>query len=187
MSGAPAAAYTCRCGPCRRAHGGCPRACPRVGFHRHPVYPGRRLPPQPPERPFERPDVYVVQQCREPGLARPAGRVVHPNEMIWKIVPTLRSALQFLVQVPHQSGPSLRSTRCLRRHPQYYAPIRHPAGHSLLPLVFPRQASPPVTYWSNRQDFSGSHDFPVHMIWSPTPAVRRSLAMSVTTVLPSAI
>jgi len=32
-----------------------------VGFHRHPVYPGRRLPPQPSIRPFERSDVNVVQ------------------------------------------------------------------------------------------------------------------------------
>jgi len=44
-----------------------------------------------------------------------------------------------------------------------------------------------VTYWSSLQDFSGSHDFLVHMIWSPTPAVRRPLALSATAVLPSAI
>ena len=98
-----------------------------VDFHRHPVHPGRRLPPQPPERSFERLDVDVVQQRREPGLARPFGRVVHPDEMIWKIGPTLCSVPQFLVRVPHQSRPSLRSTRCLRRHPRYYASIRHPA------------------------------------------------------------
>ena len=34
---------------------------------------------------FERLDVDVVQQRREPGLARPFGR--HPGEMIWKIGP----------------------------------------------------------------------------------------------------
>ena len=158
-----------------------------VGFHRHPVHPGRRLPPQPPERPFERLDVHMVQQRREPGLARPFGRVVHPDEMIWKIGPTLCSVLQLLVRVPHQSRPSLRSSRCLRRHLRYYASIRHPADHSLPPPVFPRRASPPVTYGSRRQDFSGSHDFLVHMIWSPTPAVRRRLAISATPMLPSAI
>jgi hypothetical protein len=43
-----------------------------------------------------------------------------------------------------------------------------------------------VTHGSSLQDFSGSHDFLVHMIWSPTPAVRRPLAISVTPVLPSA-
>src|SRR5271166_5752405 len=72
----------------------------------------------PPERSFERLDVDVVQQRREPGLARPFGRVVHPDEMIWKIGPTLCSVPQFLVRAPHQSRPSLRSTRCLRRHPR---------------------------------------------------------------------
>jgi len=40
---------------------------------------------------------------------------------------------------------------------------------------------------SSQQDFSGSHDLLVHMIWSATPAVGRALAMSVTTMLPSAI
>jgi hypothetical protein len=39
-----------------------------------------------------------------------------------------------------------------------------------------------VTYWSGLQDFSGSHDFLVHMTWSPTPAALRLLAKSVTTV-----
>jgi hypothetical protein len=43
-----------------------------------------------------------------------------------------------------------------------------------------------VTYGSSLQDFSGSHDFLVHMTWSPTPAVRRRLAISATPVLPSA-
>jgi hypothetical protein len=85
-----------------------------VGLHRHPDHPGRRLPPQPPERSFERLDVHVVQQRREPGLAQPSGRVVHPDEMI-RIGPTLCSVLQFLARAPHQSRASLRSTRCLRR------------------------------------------------------------------------
>ena len=48
--------------------------------HRYPIPAGRCLPPQPPERPFERLAREVVEQRREPGLARPDGRVVHPNE-----------------------------------------------------------------------------------------------------------
>jgi hypothetical protein len=52
-----------------------------VGIHCHPVYPRRRLLPQPSIRPFERSDVNVVQQRREPSLARPSGRVVHPGEI----------------------------------------------------------------------------------------------------------
>jgi hypothetical protein len=43
-----------------------------------------------------------------------------------------------------------------------------------------------MTYGSSLQDFSGSHAFLVHMIWSPTPAVLRRLATSATPVLPSA-
>ena len=58
---------------------------------------------------------------------------------------------------------------------------------SLPPPVFPRRASSPLTYGSGWQDFSGSHDFLVHMTWSPTPAVCRRLAISATAVLPSAI
>jgi Recombinase zinc beta ribbon domain len=101
-----------------------------VGFHRHPVHPGRRLPPQSPKRAFKCLDVHVVQQRRESGLARPFDRVVHPDEMIRKIGPTLCSVLPLLVLAPHQSRPSLRSTRRLRRHPRYYASIRHPADQA---------------------------------------------------------
>src|SRR5271157_1740792 len=78
---------------------------------------------------------------------------------------------------PHDSRAAQRT---LRLDPSSCRP-------NLPPPVFPRRASPPVTYGSGWQDFSGSHDFLVHMIWSPTPAVRRLLAMSATAVLPSAI
>ena len=70
-----------------------------VGFHRHPIHPRRRPPTQSPERSLERLDVHMVQQRREPGLARPCGRVVHPGKMIWEIGPTLCSAPQPLVRV----------------------------------------------------------------------------------------
>ena len=59
---------------------------------------------------------------------------------------------------------------------RYYTPIRHPAAHNERPPVVPRPFRPPATTRSMRQGFSGSHDLCVHMIWSPTPAIRNLLA-----------
>src|SRR5260370_16789658 len=134
--------------------------------------PGRRLPPQPSIRPFERSDVNVVQQRRDPGLARPLGRLIPPGEIGRQDDPALGPVPCLLTGVPHQSGPSLRSARCLRRHRRYYAPIRHPAVPEERPPVVPWPTPPPVTSRSTRQGFSGSHDFCARMIWSPTPAAR---------------
>ena len=103
--------------------------------HRHPIHTWRCLPLLPPKRPFERLDVDMVKQRREPGLARPSGRVVHPNKRLRPGHPALRLALPVLVRDPQWSGSSLRSARCLRRHLQYYTPIRHPADQRARPLV----------------------------------------------------
>jgi hypothetical protein len=149
---------------------------PLVVRHRHSVHAGRRLPPQPPERSFERRDVEMVEQRREAGLARPRGRIVHPDEMRMQGFPALRLDLPVLARGPQWSGPSLRSARCLRRHQQYYAPIRHPTAHRALPPVLPRQTSAPVTSRSMRWGFSGSHAIPANVTWSPTPAARALLA-----------
>jgi hypothetical protein len=105
------------------------------GLHRHPPStPGAALGAAcRPSRRNARSSASAPTWCssaRESGLARPFGRIVHPDEMIWKISPTLCSALQLLVLAPHQSRPSLRSTRCLRRHPRYCASIRHPADQT---------------------------------------------------------
>jgi len=119
----------------------------------------------------------VMQKRREPGLARPFGRIIHPNEISWQTAPALSPALPLLTRVPHQSGPSLRTTRFLRRHRQYYAPIRHPAAPREWPPVVPRLTPPPPTMRSMLQGFSGSHELCAHMMWSPTPATQNQLAI----------
>jgi hypothetical protein len=83
----------------------------------------------------------VVQQRREPGLTRPFGRLVHPLQIARQAIP----ALPPLCRAPRLSGPSLRSTRCLRRHRRYYTPIRHPAPYEIGAPVIPRSLSPAVT------------------------------------------
>src|SRR6266851_2590970 len=52
-----------------------------VLVHRHPIDPGAGGPPLPSERPFERGNVDVMQQCCEPRLARASGRVIHTPEV----------------------------------------------------------------------------------------------------------
>jgi hypothetical protein len=69
--------------------GGCDRCGPRPPLTAACCLRWRR-PPQPPKRPFERRGVHIVEQRREPGLARPVGRVVHPNEMPVQGLPALR-------------------------------------------------------------------------------------------------
>ena len=68
----------------------------------------------------------MVQPSRESGLTRPPGRIVHPQQMDRAACPALGPALPTLQRTPLPSGPSLRTTRCLRRHLRYYAPTRHP-------------------------------------------------------------
>src|SRR5258707_2965596 len=52
-----------------------------VLVHRHPIDPRAGGPSLPPERPFERGDIDVMQQCPEPSLARSSGRVIHTPEV----------------------------------------------------------------------------------------------------------
>src|SRR5262249_47315652 len=148
--------------------------------HRHPVHPGRRSSLLTRKRSIERRLVDMVEQRREPGLARPRGRLLHPGKTTRQGLLVLRPALPCLAQAPLRSGPSLRSARCLRRHRQYYAPIRHPETHRAWPPVLPRHTPPPATSRSTPQGFTGSHDVCAHMTWSTTPAARTSLATRAT-------
>ena len=71
-------------------------------------HPRRAPPPRAPKRPFERRHVNVMEQRREPGLARPMDRVGHPNKMPVQGSPALRLDLRASVRAPRWSGPSLR-------------------------------------------------------------------------------
>ena len=67
---------------------------PLVVLHRHPIdaWTGRTSLPS--ERPFERPNVDVMQQRREPGLARTSGHLVHTREVRLQGLPALCLALR---------------------------------------------------------------------------------------------
>ena len=139
----------------------------RIVLHRHRVYPGRRRSSQPPERSLERSYVHVVQQRSESGLPRPAGRIVHPQQVRRQACPVLPP----LRRAPLPSGPSLPTARCLRRHLRYYAPIRHPNAHETTAAIFPRRWSPAVTCCRAHPGFPGSDDILAYMMWSMTPAL----------------
>src|SRR5207245_1327690 len=55
---------------------------PLVVLHLHPIDPWTGRASLPPKRPFERGNVDVMQQCREPCLARTSGRLIHTLE-VW--------------------------------------------------------------------------------------------------------
>jgi hypothetical protein len=158
----------------------------RVALHRYPINPGRRRPPQTPIRSFKRIDVHMVQQRCEPGLTRPLGRFMHSDQSVGQIAPALRPDLSSHHRVPFLSGPFLRTTRSLRRHHRYYAPIRHPAVHGTQPSVVPRSSFPPVTNRRTLPGFPGSDDICGYMTWSTTPAPRATLTQACRAVLPSA-
>ena len=67
---------------------------PLVVLHRHPIDAWTGRTSLPPERPFERPNVDVMQQRREPGLARTSGRLVHTREVRLQGLPALCPALR---------------------------------------------------------------------------------------------
>ena len=71
-----------------------------VVLHRYPIDSGTGRAPLPPERSLERGDVDVVQQCREPGLARASGRRVHTLEVRQQGLPALCPALRLLRRDP---------------------------------------------------------------------------------------
>ena len=105
--------------------------------------PGTRCAPLPSERSSERGDIDVMQQCREPGLARSSGRRIHPQEVRQQGLPALCLALRLLLGIPScrplfsiTSLPSATSS-ILWGGP---TPIRDQR-----PVVFPRSPPPPVT------------------------------------------
>src|SRR6266851_9475019 len=75
--------------------------------HRHPVDPGARGPSLSPERPFERCDVDVMQQCCEPRLARASSRVIHTPEVRQQGLPAQCPALRLFRRDPLLPPPSL--------------------------------------------------------------------------------
>ena len=72
---------------------------------------------------------------------------------------------------PAVSGPSLRTTRCLRRHLRYYAPVRHPHTPEATAMVFPRRLPPAVTARRAHPGFPGSDGVRAYMMRSMTPAL----------------
>ena len=75
--------------------------------HRHPIDPGTGCASLPPERPFERGDVDVMQQCREPCLARASGRLIHTPEVRQQGLPALCPALRLFRRDPFLPLPFL--------------------------------------------------------------------------------
>jgi hypothetical protein len=67
---------------------------PLVVLHRHPIDARTGRTPLSPERPFERSDIDVMQQCREPRLARTSGRLVHTREVRLQGLPAQCLALR---------------------------------------------------------------------------------------------
>ena len=99
------------------------------------------------------------------------GRFVHANQTGIPGYPALRLDQGRLSRDPRRLRPSLRPTRCLRRHQRYYASIRHPAAHRSHRSGLPCDPTPLPTKQRKRQGFSSSDDIRANMIRSPTPAV----------------
>ena len=68
--------------------------------HRHPINPGTGCAPLPPECPFERGDVDVMQQCREPCSTRSSGRLIHTPEVRQQGLPAQCPALRLFRRDP---------------------------------------------------------------------------------------
>ena len=116
-----------------------------VRRHRHPIHAWRRFPPETPERSCERLDVQVVEQRREPGLARPLGRVVHPNEMAVPGPPALCLDRRVPARDPLWLGPSLRPARCPSPSSAVLRPDPPPCRPESQSSGLPRYCPPPVT------------------------------------------
>ena len=67
---------------------------PLIVLHRHPIDARTGRTSLPSERSLERLDVDVMQQRREPGLARTSGRLVHTREVRLQGLPALCPALR---------------------------------------------------------------------------------------------
>ncbi len=148
----------------------------RIGPNRHRIHPGRRRSTQPPERSLQRSHVHMVHQRSESGLTRPSGRIVHPQPVRRQAAPALRPVLPPRQRAPLPSGPSLLTTRCLRRHLRDYAPIRHPNAPQATAAVFPRRWPPAVTCRRAHPGFPGSDDLlSVHdVVHDPGASTRHS-------------
>src|SRR5215204_3478854 len=113
--------------------------------HRHPIHAGRCLPPQPSERPFERLAREVVEQRREPGLARPDGRRRSP-ERDWRAggssavsgPAASRSGSPVVGAFPPSGSCPSPSSTVLRPNPPPCRPWSQSSG-------LPRCCPPPVT------------------------------------------
>ena len=75
--------------------------------HRHPIDSWTRRAPLPPERPFERGDIDVMQQSREPRPACSRGRRVHTLKVRQQGLPALRLTLRRFQRDPRRPSPSL--------------------------------------------------------------------------------
>src|SRR5436190_13843330 len=73
--------------------------------HRHPIDPGTGCASLPPECPFERADIDVMQQCREPCLARASGRLIHTPEVRQQGLPAQCPALRLFRRDPFLPPP----------------------------------------------------------------------------------
>lgn len=110
---------------------------PLVVRHRHSVHAGRRLPPQPPERSFERRDVEMVELRREAGLARLRGRLVHPDEMRVQGFPTLRLDLPVLAEAKADLAAWL--SKWSARYPRLTTWVEETIEYTLTFFRLPRQ------------------------------------------------
>ena len=128
----------------------------------------------------------MVHQRSESGLTRPSGRIVHPQPVRRQAAPALRPVLPPRQRAPLPSGPSLLTTRCLRRHLRDYAPIRHPNAPQATAAVFPRRWPPAVTCRRAHPGFPGSDDLLACMMWSIPRRFHTALTFARRPVLPSA-
>ena len=126
----------------------------------------------------------MVQQRREPGMARSLRRHLDPVESGWQRCPALCPVSRLLARVVLGSRPFLRQARCLRRHRRYYASIRHPASPLMAPVI-PRQKRPLATTRRQKQGFLGSNAILACVMWPSTPAEWRSLAIAAPRIWPS--
>ena len=141
------------------------------------------------ERPPESIRIDMMQQSREPCLAPASGRLVHPGKIGWQGCPALRPDLRLPARTPFRPGTSLRTPRTifLRRHHQYYTPVRHPASARYQTPVVPCLIPPSVTSRRPRRGFLGSRDIRSSVMWPLTPAEQGHLALTMASMLPSTL
>src|SRR4051812_48159361 len=80
---------------------------PASGGKSNPINPGTGCAPLPPECPFERGDVDVMQQCREPCSTRSSGRLIHTPEVRQQGLPAQCPALRLFRRDPVLPPPFL--------------------------------------------------------------------------------